>query len=126
MTGYLLDTQVLLWAGGDARRLSAEAAEIVSTAQSVVASTISIAEIVIKQSVGKLAMSVSALDICSAIGLEVLALDAADCMRLASVPLLHRDPFDRLLIAQALRRDLTVVTSDEQIWQYPGLSVVRT
>lgn len=45
--------------------------------------------------------------------------------RMSTLPLLHRDPFDRLLIAQSLEVGLTLITSDQAIWQYAGVSLLK-
>jgi PIN domain nuclease of toxin-antitoxin system len=86
---------------------------------------VSIAELVIKQSIGKLSMSVTPVELCRKLRLEMIPLTVDDCQRLASVPLLHRDPFDRLLIAQAVERSATLITSDRRIWDYEVADILR-
>jgi PIN domain nuclease of toxin-antitoxin system len=126
MKVHLLDTQILLWAAADPTRLTPETASLLGdTTQSVVVSAVSIAEIVIKQSIGKLSMSVTPIELCRKLRLELIPLTADDSQRLASVPLLHRDPFDRLLIAQAIERSATLVTSDRRIWEYEDVNMLR-
>jgi PIN domain nuclease of toxin-antitoxin system len=123
---YLLDTQILLWAAADPSRLTADTATLLAdTSQHVVVSAVSIAEIVIKQSIGKLSMSVTPVELCRKLRLEMIPLTVDDSQRLASVPLLHRDPFDRLLIAQTMERSATLVTSDRRIWEYNDVDILR-
>jgi PIN domain nuclease of toxin-antitoxin system len=54
-----------------------------------------------------------------------LAITWDHAARLASLPMLHRDPFDRILIAQAMAEDLTLITSDAAIAQYPHVEILR-
>lgn len=123
---HLLDTQILLWAAADPTRLSSETTTLLADAsQDVVVSAVSIAEIVIKQSIGKLSMSMTPIDLCRKLRLETIPLTVDDSQRLASVPLLHRDPFDRLLIAQAVERSATLITSDRRIWEYDDVEILR-
>jgi PIN domain nuclease of toxin-antitoxin system len=123
---HLLDTQILLWAAADPSRLTAETATLLAdTSQNVVVSAVSIAEIVIKQSIGKLSMSVTPIELCRKLRLDMIPLTVDDSQRLASVALLHRDPFDRLLIAQAVERSATLVTSDRRMWAYEDVDILR-
>ena len=91
----------------------------------VYVSAVSIAEMVIKQSVGKLSLPVPADELCRQLDFEVLALTGPHSQRMSTLPLLHRDPFDRLLIAQSLEVGLTLITSDKAIWQYAGVSLLK-
>ncbi len=126
MNGFLLDTQIVLWASADPARLGAAVGELMGdTRRVVMVSAVSVAEMVIKQATGKLSLPVSALQLCLDLGVELVSLSAADCQRLAELPLLHRDPFDRLLIAQCAERALTLVTADRRIWEYGAISVLR-
>ena len=77
---------------------------------------------VIKQSIGKLSLPVPADELCRQLDFDVLALTGPHSQRMSTLPLLHRDPFDRLLIAQSLEDGLTLITSDQAIWQYAGVS----
>lgn len=118
----LLDTQVFLWFVADSRRLSAAARREIQDAQTVLVSAASIWEAAIKIALGKLA--VSATSLAEAIGrsgfteLPVLARHAA---RVVSLPDLHRDPFDRLLIAQAMDEQLRFLTADAPLGRYSDL-----
>ena len=126
MSAYLLDTQIVLWASADPSRLSEAVIEVIGDpAHEVVVSAVSIAEMVIKQAIGKLSLPVPATKLCSDLGVDLVALTAADCQRLAEIPLLHRDPFDRLLIAQCAEQALNLVTADHRIWQYDNIVVMR-
>lgn len=118
---YLLDTSVLLfWAMGREERLSpAQRSAIRNGANEVFVSAISAAEVRVKVSIGKLSAPVGIFDSLSERGLVELPLTIADSETLVSLPLLHRDPFDRLLIAQAVSHGLTLITTDERMREYP-------
>ena len=126
MSAFLADTQIVLWAAGDARKLSAPVAQAIEDPDNdVFVSAVSIAEMVIKQSIGKLSLPVPADELCRQLDFDVLALTGPHSQRMSTLPLLHRDPFDRLLIAQSLEDGLTLITSDEAIWQYAGVSLLK-
>ena len=124
MKGYLLDTCALVWYFTGSRELPAALHEaLVDTHNRVCASDVSSLELVIKHSLGKISLpqppSVWLPVLTRKHLLESLPLDAAAIFRLEGLPWLHRDPFDRLLVAQALTQDLTLVTPDPLIQQYP-------
>ena len=103
----LLDTHVVIWALSDPERLSARARAALQDVANVVAvSAISAAELAIKQSLGKLQLPGPVAEwlpaALSAMSFVELPLTAQDAMRVGALPWHHRDPFDRLLIAQAL------------------------
>jgi PIN domain nuclease of toxin-antitoxin system len=56
-------------------------------------------------------------------GINSLPLTEADAIRLVSLPMIHKDPFDRMLICQAISGDLTLLTPDTNIWRYPDVHV---
>jgi PIN domain nuclease of toxin-antitoxin system len=117
---YLLDTSVLLfWAMGRTDRLSAEQqAAIRDGGNEIFVSAISAAEVRVKVSIGKLAAPDGIFRTLSERGLVELPLTIADSEALAALPLLHRDPFDRLLIAQAITHGLTLITTDQRLRDY--------
>lgn len=126
MTAYLLDTQIVLWASADPSRLNEAVIDVIGDpVHEVVVSAVSIAEMVVKQAIGKLSLPVPATQLCSDLSVDLVALTAADCQRLAEIPLLHRDPFDRLLIAQCAERTLNLITADRRIWQYDDIAITR-
>ncbi|MGB6058841.1 MAG: type II toxin-antitoxin system VapC family toxin [Microthrixaceae bacterium] len=120
MTELLLDTHVLLWANaspGRLGRLTSE--ELVNSTSNLFVSAVSVAEMAIKRSIGKLEMSMSIADLLVPLGASELSLTAGHASSVERLPLLHRDPFDRLLAAQALSEDLVLVTADERLLSYP-------
>lgn len=121
----LLDTHILLWALGDAPELSRQARDLLEddTNESIV-SAVSIWEIAIKSAVsrkGRSAISWSAgevLEKCTATAIHLLPVLPSHAVRVEKLPLLHGDPFDRLLVAQALSEPLRLVTSDRELAAY--------
>lgn len=121
---YLLDTQVFLWWDCDSPRLGLRAKEILSDpAQTIYVSAVSVWEISIKAALGKLAYSGSPTAAIAQNQFRALSIVSRDAEAVLGLPPIHKDPFDRLLIAQARRRGLTLITSDHQIVRY-GLSCV--
>lgn len=120
----LLDTCTFLWLTTDARELS-EKAKILfqNTDNNVYLSSVSAWEIIVKHQLGKLPLPSAPDDFiiqqCEKHFIEYLALDENAVFQLVSLPEHHRDPFDRMLICQAIAHDLVILTSDELIQQYP-------
>lgn len=112
----LLDTHVVLWQLTDPVRVGERARRAVDAAESAYLSVISFAEVGIKVATGKLALPRGLREFVP--DDYILLLTPEHGLALADLPLLHRDPFDRLLIAQALAEDLTIVTSDASIQRY--------
>lgn len=119
----LLDTQVVLWHLGGERSLSPQATEAIAAADDLLFSAVSYAEIGIKTAVGKLQVPADLRDRVADAGVRTLGLSAEHGLSVAALPLHHRDPFDRLLIAQALAESLAVVTADARFGEY-GVVVV--
>jgi PIN domain nuclease of toxin-antitoxin system len=115
----LIDTHALLWWFADDPALAAGArSAIADPANEVFVSAMSLAEISIKQGVGKLRAPFISDDLIAEQGMTGLPLTPRHGRKLVELPLHHRDPFDRLLIAQALEEGLTVVTSDPSFAPY--------
>jgi PIN domain nuclease of toxin-antitoxin system len=115
----LLDTHVVIWWMGEARRLTpAEYAAIENPANDIVVSVISLWEIAIKRARGRLQApdNLRAL-IAQARGIE-LDVVGSHAERVATLPDIHRDPFDRMLVAQAIDEGLTLVTRDAMLLRY--------
>ena len=113
----LLDTHTFLWWLGGNRRLSAPARRAIEDdAHTIFVSAASAWEIATKHRIGKLPQAEAvALDVTGSIagqGFEALAITVDDAARAGRLPGLHRDPFDRVLIAQALARDIAIVSVD--------------
>jgi PIN domain nuclease of toxin-antitoxin system len=120
----LLDTCTFLWIVGGAKELSSRAREaFADPANEVFLSAASAWEIAIKHRLGKLALPAAPDEFVptqrTAHGIEPLAVEEECALHVAKLPDLHRDPFDRMLVAQALVGGLLVLTPDDPIRQYP-------
>ena len=120
----LLDTGTFLWIVADAPELSRRARELFQAPDNeVYLSAASAWEIAVKHRLGKLPLpqppDVFVPSQRRAHGIEPLPLDEESALHVAKLPDLHRDPFDRMLVAQALVGGLAILTPDEPIRQYP-------
>ena len=119
----LLDTHAFLWWLADSRRLSAMAHKLIADeANSLFVSAASAWEIATKHRIGKLPEAAGlALNVAGTIrgqGFEELPITVADAERSGRLPGPHRDPFDRMLIAQAVSRELALVSNDRAFDDY--------
>jgi PIN domain nuclease of toxin-antitoxin system len=122
----ILDTVTFMWAVSDPGRLSRAAMSALRKGNAVrEISVVSLTEIAIKQTRGKLTFSKSdAMSGVADLRLRVLPYAAEHAFRLFDLPAHHADPFDRQIIAQALAEDVPVVTPDDAFSLYEGLKVV--
>lgn len=119
MGSLLLDTHALLWSIGAPDKLSPRAKEaIVDGANVVYVSAASVWEIAIKRASGKLRAPDDLLDQIFEPGFLELPITAVHAERAGTLPPLHRDPFDRMLVAQASCERLTIVTTDARLAAY--------
>ena len=115
----LLDTHIFLWALSEPNRLSQKQVNAVEDpTYTVYVSSTSITEIAIKASLGKLELVFDPLDAAEKSGFEMLDFSAKDALLLKDLPFHHRDPFDRMLITQAISRRLIIATQGSLIDQY--------
>jgi PIN domain nuclease of toxin-antitoxin system len=119
----LLDTHAFLWWVGADRRLSRKARSAVGAGRNECFVSLATAwEIAIKASLGSLRVDASLErflpDQIAANGFQPLPIDLRHTARVATLPFHHRDPFDRLLVAQALEEELAVVTADLVFAEY--------
>lgn len=121
---YLLDTHLLLWAGSNPERLSAKALAVFNDPQNeLLFSAVSIWEVAIKTGLGRDDFKVDARVFRRALldkGYQELAISSAHAVHLPGLPALHKDPFDRMLVAQATAEGITLLTSDSVVAAYPG------
>ncbi len=114
----LLDTHVAIWWDTGAP-LSAQAKRAIRDADEVYVSAASAWEIAIKAALGKIRSDRSMAELCADSGFRELPVLMRHTDALESLEPLHRDPFDRLLVAQASHEQLVLVTRDEMIVRYP-------
>lgn len=115
MTRILLDTHVLLWVLTDDSRLGSGARRGIDGATAVLASAASLWKLSIKHSIGKFPDPAPLLPAIERSGLVLLPVSPEHALGVRDSPLEHRDPFDRLLLAQAEAEGAVLLTADEQI-----------
>ena len=117
----LLDTHICLWSVLDDPRLGKQARHLMEKVDTVWVSSVNLWEIAIKHALGKL--SVGAEEVRGHLlrsGAAFLPILPEHCLALAGLPPLHSDPFDRMLVAQAIVEPLHLITRDEAFRGYPG------
>jgi len=120
---FLADTNVVIWTISRSDRLSARAKSTLADAtKPIIVSVASVWEIVLKHQAGKLVFDMTldlAIDhILYGSPWTIAPITSEHLPVLASLPMLHKDPFDRILIAQARYQNLTIITPDEKIRNY--------
>ena len=119
---YLLDTYALLWFIFNNPKLSERTLSLITSAGTVYVSMVSLWEIAIKRNINKLKIDYSTselVQLCDSENLEILQILPTHIDALCDLDLIHNDPLDRLLIAQAMSEDLTFVTCDAKNRKYP-------
>ena len=119
----LLDTHILLWAAGNPERLSTEARALLNDPKNeLFFSAASLWEIAIKNNLGRADFQVNARLLRRGLldnGYQELAISSVHAVSIDSLPMIHKDPFDRMLIAQAMVEGITLLTADSLVAQYP-------
>lgn len=119
MTTYLVDTHALLWWLAADRRLPRRCQErIADPGHEVLVSAASAWEVAIKTRLGKLEAPEDLLDVVEASGMSWISVQPREAYAAGALPMHHRDPFDRLLVAQALAREAQVVSRDDVFDRY--------
>lgn len=115
----LLDTHALLWWVTGDRRLSARMRRFIQEHE-VYISTASLWEVEIKRALGRIEVDIEELttELAQAEGFNMLDVRPTHVLSLSELPLLHKDPFDRMLVAQAKRERLVLVSRDKQLSDY--------
>jgi PIN domain nuclease of toxin-antitoxin system len=117
-----LDTNIALWAAAGSRKLTRQATRAIERAESIYVSSVSIWEIGIKVAIGKLEIDVdNFMRSLNDRGVEQLPVTWEHARIFSGLPLHHRDPFDRMLIAQAMSEPLILLTHDETLSTYGNL-----
>lgn len=119
MKSYLLDTHIFLWWLDDNKKLDKKIRSIIEdTDNQIYISAITIWEIIIKKSLSKLEVPENLIDIIYTSNFEELPMTIEHALYIEHLPKIHKDPFDRLLIAQCIMEDLTFITKDNIIKKY--------
>jgi PIN domain nuclease of toxin-antitoxin system len=119
---YLLDTHAVIWLFEDSPQMPSEIKELVKCPENeIYIHSVSLWEMAIKLDLGKLKLQLTLEELISDIkksDFEILQIESEYFKKLSSLPFIHKDPFDRLLIASALCEELTIITIDENIQKY--------
>ena len=124
---YMMDTCTFLWYIETSSRLPESVRELIDTTKYVSVSQATFWEIAIKQTTGKLALKMSMSELeekCIENSITILPLKLAYFERIKSLPLIHRDPFDRIIMASAIEEDLILLTDDSQIIKYQDVKTL--
>jgi PIN domain nuclease of toxin-antitoxin system len=120
----LLDTHLLLWAAGDPGQLSTTARSLLDNSQNeLIFSAASLWEVAIKQNLGREDFRVDARLLRRGLldnGYGELPITSAHAVEIDALPPIHKDPFDRILIAQSMVEGITLLTTDAVVARYPG------
>ena len=120
----LLDTHLLLWAAGEPKRLSKQARTLIDNPDNeLLFSAASLWEVVIKRGLGREDFAVDARLLRRGLldnGYSELPIVSDHVVAIDSLPPIHKDPFDRILVAQATVEGVTLLTNDSLVSQYPG------
>ncbi len=115
----ILDTHIFLWALSDPGRISPDnIVEIETLANTIYVSSISIAEIMIKSSLHRLNISFDPIKMVENSGFEFLDFKTKDALLLKEMPFYHKDPFDRMLIAQSIANKYRIMSDDSKFKLY--------
>jgi PIN domain nuclease of toxin-antitoxin system len=120
----LLDTNIFLWLDSRPERLGDVVDLLADPATELLVSPVVSWEIAIKFAIGRLDLRLPPGELVpegiSRIGARAIAIEHLDALRVASLPPIHGDPFDRLLVAQAIVHGATLITGDKRLAEYPA------
>jgi PIN domain nuclease of toxin-antitoxin system len=127
---YLVDTHILIWSILDSEKLSKTILDIISNQENkIFVSTVSLWEISIKYKLGKLTFDNFEpnllFEYMNQLGFDFITLDPLETLNSYKLPLFenHKDPFDRLLIYQAIKRDLILISKDNKFIEYSNVGL---
>jgi PIN domain nuclease of toxin-antitoxin system len=115
----IIDTHIFLWLAGDLQKISDKYMQYIEdTSNNIYLSSLSIAEIMIKKSIGNLYFDGDILIILNEMGIDILDFNANSALMLGSLPFYHRDPFDRMIISQAITKKYKIISVDRKFKLY--------
>ena len=115
----LIDTHIFLWALSAPSKINVKKrADLEMLSNTVYVSSITIAEMMIKASIGKLKIDFDPVDLAKQSGFELLDFSGRDALLLKAMPFHHKDPFDRMLIAQSITNKCHIMTDDKKFSLY--------
>ena len=114
----IIDTHIFLWlAAGEYKKIK-NIQLLEDTNNNIFLSSLSIAEITIKVSIGKLKFDGDILEVLKDMGVEILNFDVKSALLLKNLPYHHKDPFDRMIITQAISNKFKIVSADKNFTKY--------
>jgi len=115
----IIDTHIFLWLMYDYKKVDSRHRDILeNSSNELYLSSLSIAEIMIKKSIGKLDVVFDLDYVLDAFQMKILNFDARSALLLESLPMHHKDPFDRMIIAQAISNEFKLISVDENFKKY--------
>ena len=115
----LIDTHIFLWALSSPEKLSSERKfQLELASNDVFLSAMSIAELMIKSSLGKLEINFNPVEMAKEMGIALLDFSGEEALLLKSLPFHHKDPFDRMIISQSIHHKLKLMSDDSQFKYY--------
>ena len=115
----IIDTHIFLWLLGDVNKISSKHFKYIeNNDNNIYLSSISIAEIMIKNSIGNLDVEYNFVDILNEMGIKVLDFNGQSALLLGSLPFHHKDPFDRMIISQAINEKYKIISVDKKFKFY--------
>ena len=124
---YMLDTCSFIWYIETSNRLPAGVRELIDTAEDIYISMATLWEIAIKQTTGKLDLDLTIFELdekCKENKITILPIELRYLEKIKKLPLIHKDPFDRIIIASAVEEDLIILTCDNKIMNYPDVKTL--
>jgi PIN domain nuclease of toxin-antitoxin system len=121
----LLDTHTIIWAVSVPEKLSKKTRELLTDVSNIVfVSVASLWELQIKKSLNKITLPDDFISQLQKHGYELLDINHLHVKKLNDIPIIHRDPFDRILIAQSMHENLPLVTKDMEIAKYDNIQII--
>ena len=115
----IIDTHIFLWALSEPEKLDAQKKQALQALYNTIyVSSVSIAEMMIKASIGKLNVNFDPVEMTEKMGFELLDFTAKDALLLKEMPLHHKDPFDRMLLAQSITNNFVIMSDDQKFIHY--------
>ena len=115
----IIDTHIFLWLIFETKKVKAKQMKYLEDrSNTVYLSAMSIAEMMIKKSIGHLEIEFDMLEMIDKMGLEILDFDAKSALHLGALPFHHRDPFDRMIISQAITNGYRLMSEDQKFKMY--------
>ena len=115
----MIDTHIFLWAISDPKKIDKTKIKYIqSLSNTIFLSSISVAEIMIKTSIGRLSFDYNPVDLAIDCGMELLDFTSNDAILLKELPFFHKDPFDRMLICQSINNKYPIITDDVKFSNY--------